>query len=64
MKVYLYKCKCDDVFQLAEERSLKTDIEIEITPELWEEHERLIEQVINIQERLRVIYDNETSSES
>ncbi len=64
MKVYLYKCKWDDVFELAEERSLKTDIEIEITPELWEEHERLIEQVINIQERLRVIYDNETSSES
>jgi hypothetical protein len=64
MKVYLYKCKLDDVFELAEERSLRTDIEIEITPELWEEHERLIEQFMNIQERLRVIYDNETSSES
>lgn len=64
MKVYLYKCNWYDVFELVEERSLKTDIEIEITPELWEEHERLVEQFINIQERLRVIYDNETSSES
>jgi hypothetical protein len=64
MKIYLYKCNWSDVFELAEERSLRTDIEIEITPELWEEHERLIEQFMNIQERLRVIYDNETSSES
>ena len=64
MKVYLYKCNWYDVFELAEERGLKTDIEIEITPEVREEHERLIEQFMNIQERLRVIYENETSSES
>ena len=64
MKVYLYKCKWNDVFELTKERSLKTDIEIEITPELWKKHKRLIKQFINIQKRLRVIYDNETSRES
>lgn len=64
MKVYLYKCDWAGIFELSEEYNVDTDIEIEITPELWEEHERFIEQFINIQERLRVIYDNETSSES
>lgn len=64
MKVYLYKCNWSDVFDLSEERGYEVGIAIEITPELWEEHERLVEQFIHIQERLRVIYDNETSSES
>jgi len=47
------------MFELYDHRIVDTDIEVEITPELWEEHERVVEALINLQDRLSTIYNLE-----
>lgn len=60
MKCYMSKGDWGRMFELREAKLAGTDIEVEVTPELWEEHERVIEALDNLQDRLSTIYNLET----
>lgn len=60
MKCYMAKENWGQMFALYGNKIMGTDIEVEITPELWEEHERVVEALINLQDRLSTIYNLET----
>lgn len=64
MKCYMAKENWGQLFALYDSKIMDTDIEVEITPELWEEHERVIEALINLQDRLSTIYNLETGRDA